>query len=40
MNKIKKFFIQKKIKNWKQEKDLLIKEQQMKEEKNEVLKKQ
>lgn len=40
MNKIKKFFIQRKIKNWKQEKDLLIKEQQMKEEKNEVLKKQ
>ena len=40
MNKIKKFFIQRKIKNWKQEKDLLIKEQQMTEEKNEVLKKQ
>lgn len=40
MNKIKKFFIQRKIKNWKQEKDLLIKEQQMEKEKSEVLKKQ
>lgn len=40
MNKIKKFFIQRKIKNWKKDKDLYIKEQQMKEDKNNTLKKQ
>lgn len=40
MNKIKKFFIQKKIKNWEKDKDLFVKEQQMKEDKNITLKKQ
>lgn len=40
MNKIKKIYIQKKLKNWEKDKNLLTQIQEMKEEKNTLLKKE
>jgi hypothetical protein len=40
MNKIKEKYIYKKLKNWEKDKDLLTKIQEIKEEKNTLLKKE